>query len=74
MINPNSTRFQIEQNEFYSDKCPHCMSYIDENDNCNNNFCNSKIPEGYSYNQFDGNKGWIMPESYKAVLNSLSKK
>ena len=35
----------------------------------------------YEYNQtkpighhFDGNKGWIMPESYKAVLNSLSKK
>jgi hypothetical protein len=34
----------------------------------------------YEYNQtkpighFDGNKGLIMPESYKAVLNSLSKK
>lgn len=47
MINPNSTSFQIEQNQFHSDKCPDCMSYTGINGNCTNNFCSGKIPAEY---------------------------
>jgi hypothetical protein len=49
MINTNSTSFQIEQNQFHSDKCPDCMSYTDVNDNCTNDFCSGKIPAEYRY-------------------------
>ena len=47
MINANSTKFQIEQNSFFSDKCPDCMSYTDNKGNCTNNFCSSLIPLEY---------------------------
>ena len=36
--------YQQEQQDFYSDKCPCCMSYLnEETEECENNFCESKI-------------------------------
>ena len=40
--------YQKEREEFMSDKCPHCMGYLNEdNEECDNNFCEGKIPPEY---------------------------
>jgi hypothetical protein len=49
MIDTNSTSFQIEQNQFHSDKCPDCMSYLDQKGDCTNKFCDGLIPSEYRY-------------------------
>jgi hypothetical protein len=37
-----------EKEEFLSDKCSDCMSYLnEETEECDNNFCIGKIPEEY---------------------------
>ena len=40
--------YEEEKEEFTSNKCSDCMSYLDEEtEECNNNFCDGKIPEEY---------------------------
>ena len=39
--------YNNEKEEFLSDKCGCCMSYLDENKECENVFCESKIPSEY---------------------------
>tara|TARA_R100000149_G_C5849267_1_gene118567 strand:- start:776 stop:934 length:159 start_codon:yes stop_codon:yes gene_type:complete len=40
--------YKKEKEDFMSDKCTHCMSYLNkENGECENNFCESKIPEEF---------------------------
>ncbi len=40
--------FTKEQQEFTSNKCYDCMSYLNaETNECDNNFCDGKIPEKY---------------------------
>lgn len=34
MINTNDFKYQMEQKEFFSDKCPHCMAYLNEDGKC----------------------------------------
>lgn len=36
-----------EKKEFMSDKCSCCMTYLNEDNECENNFCESKIPSEY---------------------------
>ena len=46
MINPNNSSYIREREEFHSDKCGHCMSYVDVNGDCTNNLCSGLIPDG----------------------------
>jgi len=40
--------FTKEQQEFTSNKCSDCMSYLnEETEECENNFCVGKIPQEY---------------------------
>ena len=34
MINKTSKSFQIEQESFFSDKCPNCMRYLNAQGKC----------------------------------------
>ena len=36
-----------EKEEFMSDKCSCCMTYLNKDNECENNFCQSKIPSEY---------------------------
>ena len=36
-----------EKEEFMADKCSCCMNYLNEDNECENNFCESKIPIEY---------------------------
>ena len=41
-----------EKEEFLSNKCSDCMSYLnEETEECDNNFCIGKIPEEYRQQQ-----------------------
>lgn len=35
--------YKIEREEFMSDKCPHCMRYLNNQNQCEYNFCMSKL-------------------------------
>lgn len=39
--------YQKEKEEFLADKCSYCMGYLDENSQCEFQFCESHIPEQY---------------------------
>lgn len=40
--------YQKEKEEFMADKCPDCMSYLnEETGDCDYNFCEGKIPDEY---------------------------
>lgn len=40
--------YSEEKEEFLSNKCSECMSYLnEETEECDNNFCVGKIPEEY---------------------------
>ena len=43
MINPNDTAYLLEKEDFYSDKCPHCMGYVNDQNECPDNFCEGKL-------------------------------
>jgi len=47
MINPNDSSYIREREEFYSDKCGNCMSYLDVNGECKNDFCSDFTPDGF---------------------------
>ena len=47
MINSNNLSYIKEKESFNSNKCGHCMSYLDVNDECTNNFCSGLIPDEY---------------------------
>jgi len=44
MINPNSSIYIREREEFHSDKCGHCMSYVNDDGDCTDKFCSGHIP------------------------------
>jgi hypothetical protein len=40
--------YQQEKEEFLSDKCIHCMEYVNQDtEECKNGLCESNIPEEY---------------------------
>ena len=44
--------YSEEKEEFLSNKCSECMSYLnEETEECDNNFCVGKIPEEYRQQQ-----------------------
>ena len=49
MINPSDLAYINEREDFHSDKCGHCMSYVNDDGGCNNKFCSSKIPAGVPF-------------------------
>tara|TARA_R110000824_G_C15229918_1_gene678430 strand:- start:8133 stop:8426 length:294 start_codon:yes stop_codon:yes gene_type:complete len=39
MINPDNSSYIREREDFHSDKCSHCMSYLNDNGDCTDKFC-----------------------------------
>lgn len=44
MINTNDSQYQEEQGDFFDDKCPNCMAYLDKKGNCTNWGCFEDLP------------------------------
>lgn len=75
MINPNDLAYINEREDFHSDKCGHCMSYVNDDGDCTNKFCSGIIPAGIScetdFNSLQVGDTFVSSRGLVAVIKGI---